>query len=275
MTSLDLAFLPRLFLRLTAPSDLAPSWPRSTDQEGNFCLGAELRLTSAVSMPPNRLTFCPLEAREPKLGWYRIAQQTPLIVECAVGDNAARAVDTAIRLCMLLWVWAHGGLVVHATGLAREGMVAIGLAPSGGGKSTLTDLASGFESLSDETVALLPSFSNGGDDRGFEVWGTPFRSRALQSPSAEAVPLSAILLLEKSVHPRSLPAPGPAVVRALIEQAYTAPPWACAPGDLLRRSVRISSSVPGFYFQFPKTTEAVSLLEEIFAAVGKPHQTMR
>ncbi len=264
MTSLDLAFLPRLYLRVEAPSGLAPAWPAPADEGGGLSLGAKLCLQPAASLRARAPGACPLEAREPALGWYRLVQSEPLVVDCALGDNPRRAADTAIRLCMLLWIWARGGLLLHAAGLARDGRAAVALAPSGGGKSTLTDLAQGFESLSDETVAVLPTARRRGT--GFEVWGTPFRSSAAKPPVSSAVlPLSAVLLLDKAAQPRWLPASGQEAARALIGQAYTALPAAGAPQALLRRAARLTACARAVHFQFPKSSAADALLGEIFA----------
>lgn len=270
MNSLDLAFLPRFFLRVEAPSDLVPSWPTATVQEG-LRLGAKLCLTKAAATTLSEISaeHRPIEASEPALGSYRVAQATPLTVECAIGDdNQSRAVDTAIRLCMLQWVWARGGLLLHAVGLARDGRAIIGLAPSGGGKSTLTDLASGFESLSDETVAILP-----GSGAGPEIWSTPFRSSAAKHPVEAICGLDGVLLLEKSASPANRPAAGITLVRTLVEQAYTAPPQIGAPRDLLHRAARVATSTPAFHFRFPKGKAAATLLEDLFASVGKRSQS--
>ncbi len=259
MTASNLALLPQLSLRVEAPTELTPSWPVVAAQGGGFCLGAELRLFQARTACPDDGHL--LEAREPELGWYRLNRWTPLSVECGVGENAPRAIDTAIRLCALLCVWARGGLLLHAAGLARDGRAFLCLAPSSGGKSTLTTLADGFDSLSDETVAIVPAE----DGATFECWSTPFRSASPRPPRPMVAALSALLVLDKAPLSRATPLSGLVAAQAILRQAYTAPPLAGDRATLLNRAARVATAVKALRFQFPKSDAARSLLDDIAA----------
>lgn len=259
-----LALLPQLSLRVEAPTELTPSWPVVAVQGGGFCLGAALRLFQARTACPDDGHL--LEAREPELGWYRLNRWTPLSVECGVGENAPRAIDTAIRLCALLCVWARGGLLLHAAALARDGRAFLCLAPSGGGKSTLTTLADGFDSLSDETVAIVPAE----DGATFACWSTPFRSASPRPPRPMVAALDALLVLDKSPLPRVTPLNGMVALQAILQQAYTAPPLVGDPPSLLRRAARIAAVVPAHRFQFPKSEAARALLDDIAAGRVAP-----
>ena len=259
-----LALFPQLSLRVEAPTELTPSWPVVADQGGGLCLGAALRLFETGKACPNDGHL--LEAREPELGWYRLISRAPLSVECGVGENVPRAIDTAVRLCALLCVWTRGGLLLHAAALARDGRAFLCLAPSGGGKSTLTTLADGFESLSDETVAIVPSE----DGKTFTCWATPFRSASPRPPQPIVAALDALLVLDKSPLPRVTPLNGMVALQAILQQAYTVPPLVGDPPSLLRRAARIAAVVPAHRFQFPKSEAARALLDDIAAGRVAP-----
>jgi hypothetical protein len=264
----SLRFLPGLTLQLHTDDALPqpPSyWPRAKP-EGGFSVGASLHvaaLGAAISSPAHLdRDFQPLEPREANLGSFRVLQSDPLKVECLVGSPPIRALDTAIRLCTLLWVSAHDGILLHATALSNGRSAVIGIAPSGGGKSTLTDLAqaSGIVSLSDETVAILPDPASAS---GYAVWGTPFRSSSVQVPAIEKSPLSALLLLEKSIQPHLIPADVQHSLRTMMQQAYSV--VGTSP-EVFRRSAKIAKGTSAFRFQFPKSLEAARLLDEAFEA---------
>jgi len=111
-------------------------------------------------------------------------------LECRMPRSPA-TYSTAIRLACAIEAWEKNFLLLHTAGLLlAPGKAVLALAPSGGGKSTLTDL-SGLPSLSDETVLV---------DLGppIMVHGLPFRSASRIPPTNTSATLIALLFLEKS-----------------------------------------------------------------------------
>ncbi|MBI5543715.1 MAG: hypothetical protein HY901_07510 [Deltaproteobacteria bacterium] len=146
------------------------------------------------------------------------------------------------------------GLLLHATGLAHteRSVAVIGLAQSGGGKSTLTDLALGWHSLSDETVYVEAS-----DDAPC-AYGLPFRSSASKQPEPLAARIGAFLILEKSLVSGLEPVSQDVALRALLNQAYRPLGLMESQSEFFRCAARIARSAPCFRFKFDKTLESVS-----------------
>ena len=192
-----------------------------------------------------------------QLGWYRL-DDTTLSVEYTLSRPIDRSVGTALRLCALVTTWRRGGLLLHAAGLLNSecGGALLALAASEGGKSTLTDLAEGFASLSDETVAVdwitRPHVS-----------GTTFRSSSTKKPETLTAPLLGLLLLEKCSRASYERVPPDVAARSLFEQAYRLPPAIGGLKPLLQRCGDLAERVPAFRFRFPKNPEAASLLNEL------------
>jgi hypothetical protein len=82
----------------------------------------------------------------------------------------------------------QGGLLLHASGVARDGLALAFLGPSGAGKSTVATALAGWQVLSDDLVALRPQ----GD--GAELYGTPFAGEAGRSTPLHAALTACIRL---------------------------------------------------------------------------------
>lgn len=89
-------------------------------------------------------------------------------LEVEVGDGAFLG-ELVLRLAWYLITTRHGGVLIHASGLAHGSEAVVACGKSGDGKSTLARLGvgAGLRLLTDEVVQLFP------DGR---VGGTPFRS---------------------------------------------------------------------------------------------------
>ncbi len=100
------------------------------------------------------------------------------------------------ELLILHHVTGHGGIMVHAVGIADQGRGLAFVGPSGAGKSTLAGLwkdREGVTVLSDEHVIIR----NQGDR--FWLFGTPWPGEAL-AVSHQAVPLERVVFISHGRH---------------------------------------------------------------------------
>lgn len=168
--------------------------------------------------------------------------------------------DASVRLqCAIAFSRAgQGGLLVHGAGLAlpgRGGVVA--LAPSGGGKSTLSNLATQLVGLSDETILLRPGPPP-------LISATPLRSSSQKVPEPRTEPLRALLFLEKNVVPSFARMPPAQALPLLLAQAYKLPRELATTAELFKRASKLVENVAAYRFAFPKAPEAQELLLRLF-----------
>ena len=175
--------------------------------------------------------------------------------------------DASVRLQCAIAASRTGraGLLVHSAGLGLPGRGAVvALAVSGGGKSTLSNLATQFFGLSDETVLLTPGPPP-------TLSATPLRSMSEKVPQPRTEPLRALLFLEKSLQPSYAWIPPHEALPRLLAQAYTFPPELVTTAQLFRRASQLVENVPAFRFAFPKSPEAERLLLRLYDEVLDPH----
>ncbi len=185
------------------------------------------------------------------------------------GDHLSCACDwnfdsirLVLQLCCALGAWRTGGVLLHGAGLiASDDASVLALAPSGGGKSTLTDLVR-LRSLSDECVIAHPGPPP-------TLAGTVIRSSARKTPSLETRPLRALLLLEKSVRPFYEKLHSADGLRALAHQAFRFPSELGMKGSVLSRLAPVANSVPTYRFAFPKSAQADDLLSSLLNDLAK------
>ena len=243
--------------------------------EPSSLTGGPQRESEAMARPapgspplePLEGSFTLLAEAEPQLGFRRILRAEPPAIELNGSSQSlqTRAMETAFRLAALLHVQRHHGLLLHAAGISDGIGAFVCLAPSGGGKSTLTDLAQGYASLSDETVAVVPDEKSG----RWEAWGTTFRSSAHKAPaSPQKIPLWGFLILEKSPFPEVIPAGAAHLVRALLGQTYADPsPFTDGRPEQFQKAASLARTVPAFRFRFSKESRpTVDLLKQLFDA---------
>jgi hypothetical protein len=180
---------------------------------------------------------------------------------CFVGPGI-QAYTAAMQLACSAAVWARGGMLIHGAGLALEGQGAVAaMAVSGGGKSTLSNLADGFLGLSDETLLLWEATPP-------RISATPFRSSSTREPQARTEPLRALLVLEKSLEPSFERLPAQAGVKRLLAQAYELPESIATRAEVFHRASQIAERTPTYRFAFPKAPAARDLLARLFADLG-------
>jgi hypothetical protein len=208
--------------------------------------------------PPTALT-----SSRPDLRFNRVVSSAVPEVTCFVGPGI-QPYTAALQLACSLVVWGRGGMLIHGAGLAREGHGAVAaLAVSGGGKSTLSNLAQSFIGLSDETLLLWEAEPP-------RVSATPFRSSSEKEPQARTEPLRALLVLEKSLEPRFERLPSHEGMKRLLGQAYELPDSIAPRAEAFHRASHLAERVPAYRFAFPKAPEANDLLGRLFDELGAP-----
>lgn len=239
-------FLENAVLRIVSPNSGGLPLPCATDMaDGTF---------------PEAF---PLDAGAPTLGMRRISftSDGALAIQLFLpaDANVGRALGTASRLAALVHVWRLGGILLHGAGISDGSHAFVAFAPSGGGKSTFSSLSDGFDSLSDETVALVPE---GNHPMRWLVWGSCFRSDSHKQPNPlSSSPLGALLSLEKRERPELYPLDGIEPVRRILRQTYLDRCLGPNPqGEALRRIASVTRQVPTFSFRFPKSAAAVGIL---------------
>lgn len=163
---------------------------------------------------------------------------------------------SALRACAIAASWAKGALFLHGAGLASHHRSLLLVAESGGGKSTLVDIADQLVPLSDENVVLFPSTG--------ALAGTPFRSSSKRrAEPSHSAPLSAICFLRKGARVNLEVAPRDMALRELLAQVYRPSPSHASASDILRRASKAVSIVPCYSFEFPKSKDAAAPLYEL------------
>lgn len=165
-----------------------------------------------------------------------------------------RSVASALLRAFTVAAWQSQRFLMHAAGLCLSERAVVVVAPSGGGKSTLMDLAQGFSSLSDETLLLSTS----------TVVGTPFRSSANKPPEPRTAPIAAVLLLEKAPSSSYSRVDARTALTAILPEMYRPPESLASSAEILHRAKLLAESVPAYRFRFPKSPAANDLLKRLF-----------
>lgn len=165
-----------------------------------------------------------------------------------------RSVASSLLRAFTVAAWQSQRFLIHASGLCSAGRAVVVVAPSGGGKSTLMDLAQGFCSLSDETLLLSTS----------AVVGTPFRSSASKPPEPRTAPVAAVLLLEKAASASYSRVDARTALTAILPEMYRPPEPLASSAEILHRAKLFAESVPAYRFRFPKSPAANDLLKRLF-----------
>jgi hypothetical protein len=126
-------------------------------------------------------------------GWFDFAtHRGQLAIAPAQGDPLHRAVENFLRVVSAHWFLRRGGLLVHASGVVRDGRAHLFFGPSGSGKTTVTSLSESDLILGDDLVLIRESHC------GFEACGVPFRGLYREPPQTDqAFPLSGLYRLVK------------------------------------------------------------------------------
>ena len=154
------------------------------------------------------------------------------------------------------------GLLVHSCGMRLpSGHFLLAPGVSGRGKSTLARLVqnstSGISLLSDDRCVVTD------DEGGFNLWGTPWPGDANAASVADG-PLSAILLMGRSLKPSLRPATAEDVAHVLLETVVL-PLWKPPLVDAtLELADRLTRSTPAYFFDYPTVPGSADWLLEQF-----------
>lgn len=230
-----------------APAQVAnPAWAISPDEP------------CEVTLEVSTIASAPSDAESTSRDDLRfVADPAHHALRCFVGPGP-QAFSAALQLGCGMATWPRGGMLIHGAGLALDGIGAVAaLAVSGGGKSTLSNLADGFLGLSDETLLLW-------DNDPPRISATPFRSSSHREPQPRSEPLRALLVLEKSLEPSYERLPPHQGMKRLLAQAYQLPDLIAPRAEVFARASSLARSVPTYRFAFPKSPEAALLLRRFF-----------
>jgi hypothetical protein len=149
----------------------------------------------------------------------------------------------------------HGGMEVHACGIAWEGRALLFCGQSGAGKTTTARLwrrrRPPATVLSDDRMIVRR--------RGGRLWafGTPWHGSG-RFASPRGLPLGAIFFLERGRRSAVLPMAAPAAMAALFARAFP-PPWeAEATRRVLDLCARVAREVPCARLRFRPDATAVA-----------------
>ncbi|HEV8375500.1 MAG TPA: hypothetical protein VGR38_04615 [Candidatus Polarisedimenticolia bacterium] len=138
-----------------------------------------------------------------------------LAIAAAKGDPFHRAVENYLRVVAAHAALREGGLLLHASGVVRNGSAHLFFGPSGSGKTTVTLFSEGDLILGDDLILIRRGKA------GFEACAVPFRGLYREPPQTDrAFPLSALyrLVQDREDFLEDLP-----VSRALAEMMASLP----------------------------------------------------
>ncbi len=121
-----------------------------------------------------------------------VSHRGQLAIAPSQGDPVHRAVENFLRVVSAHWFLRRGGLLIHASGVVREGRAHLFFGPSSSGKTTVTLLSDGDLILGDDLILLRES------DSGFAACAVPFRGLYREPPQTDqAFPLAGLYRLVK------------------------------------------------------------------------------
>ena len=186
-----------------------------------------------------------------------------LSAQVSVRDQAARGellenvymLDSLLRISMSLLLLERGGLLLHSSGVMRDGRVLISFGPSGAGKTTVARSVPEADVLCDEVMALLPQ-----PDGSVRAIGTPFHGDlGICAPGAG--PVAAIVRLRQAARDRLTPLSTAAAAREMLAATL----FFCREPDLAGKLLDIAAIVckaRTFSLEFQLTTHVPSFVFE-------------
>ncbi len=183
--------------------------------------------------------FPPIDPRHPSVRyqWNNSARHLTCF------DPSGAELGIATKFAASILAWRQGRILIHGAGLRRNAVGILCLAPSGGGKSTLSDLCVGFDCLGDEAQIVSPN----------SLEGTAIRSASRRSPVLIQAPFSHCLFLEKaSSHPSFTPLSSGESFSLFLPQVFAPPAELATTQDVFRRCAAILAKVKCHKFAFPK-----------------------
>jgi hypothetical protein len=153
----------------------------------------------------------------------------------------------------------RSGLLLHASGVVRNGSAYLFPGPSGSGKTTIVRLSSGCHILSDETTGvLLPA--NGAP---LTAYGTPFSGDWGQPGEEMGAPLKALVFPQHSEENKLTPLPPGEVLKRLLPCVFTYTTWQPRLEKIFALAGRLAELAPGYLLQFRPEAEFWHELESL------------
>ncbi len=138
-------------------------------------------------------------------GWFDWKNRRGSLVMRPEGDP-----ENFLRVVYAWRCFQDNALLLHASGIIREGRGYVFFGPSGSGKTTVTRLSQRYTILSDDLVILKPQ--NG----KWRVFGVPFRGALPEAPRTNmAAGLTGLFALFKGSEHRVMPMPSAEAVARL------------------------------------------------------------
>lgn len=168
-----------------------------------------------------------------------------------------RGLENFLRVLTASYVLDHGGLLLHAATVVRDGRAYVFFGPSGAGKTTTTRLSPRDTVLSDDMTLVLPGA------RGFEAVGIPFGMAHHHVPDTSAsFPIAGLHRLVQSPAVERAPLGGAA---ALAELA-TCLPYVCERREEAAQALEIAGrllrEVPAWRLFFRKDDSFWNVIQE-------------
>jgi hypothetical protein len=171
-------------------------------------------------------------------------------------DELAFVAVLRAAMCQAL---APEGALLHAAGASIDGQGFLFVAPSEGGKTTVSGLLSREAVLlSDETICVRPDADRPGR---YAIYGTCFWSGPVYPSRAGAVPLKAVCFLRKGALSLT-PLSRRQALRELLAQLHL-PIDPGAPRHALAFADRLVSGTPAFALTFALDSDPVPLLRAL------------
>jgi hypothetical protein len=192
--------------------------------------------------------------RREQVGWEPGTETTR-----AFSPHDGDAFSAVLRAALCDALAPHGALL-HAAGAVVRGKAVLFIAPSGGGKSTLSNLiGESFPLLSDETICLRPSREGSGE---YLAYGTCFwSSLSPRSGPHSGFPIAALCFLEKGPL-RCVPLGKRQALRGLLAE-YHLREAPSAAFESLNFAHQILARVPAHRLRFPLGADLASLLDSL------------
>jgi hypothetical protein len=173
------------------------------------------------------------------------------------GDRFDRGLENFLRVLTASYILERGGLLLHASGVVRDGAAHLFFGPSGRGKTTVTLLSPDDIVLSDDLSLIV---RNGGR---YEAAGIPFGMAHHHVPdSRDSFPIGSLNSLVQSKEIRREPLSG---ARAMAELSASLPfvmQETGQSGRALEVVERLLSSVRAYRLWFRKDPSFWSLVAE-------------
>jgi hypothetical protein len=143
-------------------------------------------------------------------------------------------VENFLRVVYAWLCLGHEALLLHASGVLRDGQAFVFFGPSGSGKSTIAGLAEGCTVLSDDMVIVKR------ENGAFFAYGVPFRGAGQEAPRTNAKgELRGLFRLRKGPEHRLQPLrPAMALTELLADL-----PFVVKPGGHMRAGIAIAGDL--------------------------------